>query len=254
MKRETSKPAPKPDNYERKPATPGWDYGLPERKRVFLLHYMKTGNKSAAAREAGIAKKSACRTGIAWLQSVSVANAWAMLNGADPPYPESLPKIGKAARDVDRPPAQDVTDSAPADFKTFAGKRLLMEARQTPLDVMVNTMNSAWEAAEALMAEDHRGIKVDTEESMSGKRLACQIAKDAAPYMHSRLTAVEAKVTGNDLGAMSTKELEKELQDAQKTIDRLVGINDPTKVAVGAGLYEDGDDGGDLGDDIPPVH
>lgn len=47
----------------------------------------------------------------------------------------------------------------------------------TPLEVMLQTMRDAWDGG--------------------SKELACQIAKDAAPYMHPRLTAVDAEVNAN---------------------------------------------------------
>lgn len=47
----------------------------------------------------------------------------------------------------------------------------------TPLEVMLQTMRDAWDGG--------------------SKGLACQIAKDAAPYMHPRLTAVDAEVNAN---------------------------------------------------------
>lgn len=47
----------------------------------------------------------------------------------------------------------------------------------TPLEVLLKTMREAWDGG--------------------SKELACQIAKDAAPYMHPRLTAVDAEVNAN---------------------------------------------------------
>lgn len=50
----------------------------------------------------------------------------------------------------------------------------------TPLEVLLQTMREAWDGG--------------------SKELACQIAKDAAPYMHPRLTAVDAEVNANISG------------------------------------------------------
>lgn len=46
----------------------------------------------------------------------------------------------------------------------------------TPLEVMLSAMREAWDKNE--------------------KAAACAIAKDAAPYMHARLTSVDATVDG----------------------------------------------------------
>jgi hypothetical protein len=48
----------------------------------------------------------------------------------------------------------------------------------TPLEVMLRTMRELW----ALGSEE-------------GRRRACEIAKDAAPYIHPRLTSVDQTTT-----------------------------------------------------------
>lgn len=256
IRKKPTAPAPK-GNYERNEPTPGWDVGLSNKQKVFVLTYFETGNRSAAGRAAGMVRNVTTRA-YALFKTIAICNAWAMLHGAQPPYPEKLPKIGgKAARLEDKklPDPDAVAKTAPRDYKTFAGKRLLMEARKTPLDVMVETMCATWDAAEKLMDDDVRGQKVDSQESLAGKRAACVIAKDAAPYMHSRLIATEAKVTTDDLGSMSTADLKKELTDAQKVIDKLVGVTGTTPVGVGSFSSEDaGGDVGEQDDDLPPVH
>jgi hypothetical protein len=57
----------------------------------------------------------------------------------------------------------------------------------TPLDVMLQTMRALWDQ--------------DTAEA---KLAACEIAKDAAPYIHPRLSAIEQNTTlkGDTLSAL----------------------------------------------------
>lgn len=59
----------------------------------------------------------------------------------------------------------------------------------TPLEVMVGTMRALWEEA-------HSGDVVDQQKAIA----ASQIAKDAAPYIHPRLSNIEANVavTGHE--------------------------------------------------------
>jgi hypothetical protein len=55
----------------------------------------------------------------------------------------------------------------------------------TPLEVQLRTMRELWKAATEGETFD-RGLAVQ----------ACAIAKDAAPYLHPRLSSVEAQISG----------------------------------------------------------
>lgn len=63
----------------------------------------------------------------------------------------------------------------------------------TPLEVMLSTMHALWDDA-----TDEAGKVVDFDKA----QLAHDVAKDAAPFMHARLSAVQADVdvsVGSDL-------------------------------------------------------
>lgn len=62
--------------------------------------------------------------------------------------------------------------------REFSAKAL--EAGISPLEVMLQTMREAWDKGD--------------------KPAACAIAKDAAPYTHPRLTAVDADINANVTG------------------------------------------------------
>jgi hypothetical protein len=69
----------------------------------------------------------------------------------------------------------------------------------TPLEVQLRTMRALWDAANA-------GQTLDFAKATA----ACAIAKDAAPYLHPRLSNVEAKIdlTGHEAALAELEEIE----------------------------------------------
>lgn len=71
--------------------------------------------------------------------------------------------------------------------KTSLLARAAAEQGITPIELMLATMRELW-----ARACDEAGDVVDLELA----KQACAIAKDAAPYVHPRLSAVDANVGG----------------------------------------------------------
>lgn len=66
----------------------------------------------------------------------------------------------------------------------------------TPLEVMLKTMSALMERAEALQANQ------DPDDDTNPLKLmiqAADVAKDAAPYMHPRLAAIDHTTNGKDM-------------------------------------------------------
>lgn len=61
----------------------------------------------------------------------------------------------------------------------------------TPLEVMLQSMRRCWDDAESFQAKVAGGDKDAALVVMGARQAACAIAKDAAPYVHPRLAAVE---------------------------------------------------------------
>ena len=57
----------------------------------------------------------------------------------------------------------------------------------TPLEIMLESMRRCWADAERLETEGNKGLEL----LLGARRAACDIAKDAAPYVHARLSAIE---------------------------------------------------------------
>lgn len=233
----------------------GWDARINLDEKNFLLHYRRFGNKAAAARSVG-RKGDAGPWSRARFLTKKVQDAWMLLNDKDPIHRKCDQPIIDAVMGVDheKPPAEEVAEKAPIGFRTMAGKRLLQEARKTPLDVMVQTMLDLYLEAEQHMVQNARGNSIDSAESLALKREACEVAKDAAPYMHSRLTAVEAKVTSN-LEELSDKQLDEKLSELSKRLGTAsMATTNPDAFAV-PGIVANGTGGEDDDEDgLPPVH
>ena len=85
-----------------------------------------------------------------------------------------------------------------ATLKTRAIADAAAAAGITPLEVMINTMRALYDRYQALVAMAPEGTMLD----LTLLKDASAIAKDAAPYMHPRLAAIEH--TGADGGAIQT--------------------------------------------------
>jgi malonyl CoA-acyl carrier protein transacylase len=72
----------------------------------------------------------------------------------------------------------------------------------TPLEVQLRTMRALWDEA-------NKGGTLDFEKATA----ACAIAKDAAPYLHPRLSNVEAQiaVTGHEAALAELEEIERSM-------------------------------------------
>lgn len=73
----------------------------------------------------------------------------------------------------------------------------------TPLGIMLSRMRELW--------DDGQGAGDEPEDKVASKREAISIAKDAAPYVHPRLSAVDARITHRDLRDMDETDLIREL-------------------------------------------
>jgi hypothetical protein len=82
----------------------------------------------------------------------------------------------------------------------------------TPLEVQLRTMRALWDAANS-------GPTLDIEKATA----ACAIAKDAAPYLHPRLSNVEARLdlSGHEQALAELEALERAL----RTPDTLPRLN-----------------------------
>lgn len=82
----------------------------------------------------------------------------------------------------------------------------------TPLGIMLTRMRELWDDGKA---------------SDDGKREAIAIAKDAAPYVHPRLSAVDARITHRDLRDLGEDDLMRELQLLREQAGALLGHDAP---------------------------
>lgn len=112
----------------------------------------------------------------------------------------------------------------------------LAEEGMTPLEVMVNHMRFAFDEAEAVYSR-LQTIEPDTtlteserlllqDEFILYRNMAHQAAKDAAPYMHPKLTAMSAQIDatiGDSLDNLSTDEL---LERTTKLLTRIEKIEE----------------------------
>ena len=87
----------------------------------------------------------------------------------------------------------------------------------TPLGIMLTRMRELWDDGKA---------------SEDGKREAISIAKDAAPYVHPRLSAVDARITHRDLRDLGEDELLRELALLREQAGALLGHDAPRLPAV----------------------
>jgi hypothetical protein len=63
------------------------------------------------------------------------------------------------------------------------------------------------------------GLWANGEASDEDKEKACAWAKECAPYLHPRLSSVEAKVTHRDLSELGERELLEELAALRENAD-----------------------------------
>lgn len=87
----------------------------------------------------------------------------------------------------------------------------------TPLGIMLTRMRELWDDGKA---------------NDEGKREAISIAKDAAPYVHPRLSAVDARITHRDLRDLGEDELLRELALLREQAGALLGHDAPRLPAV----------------------
>ena len=104
----------------------------------------------------------------------------------------------------------------------------------TPLGIMLTRMRELWEDGKA---------------SDDGKREAISIAKDAAPYVHPRLSAVDARITHRDLRDLGEDELLRELALLREQAAAMLGHDAPRLPAVIDQLPEPEPDGDGIPDD-----
>jgi hypothetical protein len=104
----------------------------------------------------------------------------------------------------------------------------------TPLGIMLSRMRELWDDGHA-----------DDE----GKREAISIAKDAAPYVHPRLSAVDARITHRDLRDLGEDELLRELALLREQAGALLGHDAPRLPAVIDQLPEPEPEGDAITDD-----
>ena len=253
-KKATKKPRP----------LPGWDTGLTELQRQLCLAYQEVQSYKAAAVMVGLTGNNLSQEASRRMKSIKMANAWAMLNGDMPPRPDKLkmplPKKAKgvgAALDEEVMKGPSSAAVGMRGYKTAAANRLLNEVKRTPLDVMLGTMNSLWDQAEEHEEVSDRGERVDTEESIGFKKQACGVARDAAPYMHARLSAVEQTVI-SELDKMSDGEIDGALV---KLVDSVADLSSQLENQVSlARVAKDSREGLDLVEDdeeeagVPPMH
>lgn len=87
----------------------------------------------------------------------------------------------------------------------------------TPLGIMLTRMRELW---------------ADGQADVEDKREAIAIAKDAAPYVHPRLSAIDARVTHRDLRDMGEDELQRELAMLREQAGMLLPHLDATRLPV----------------------
>lgn len=107
----------------------------------------------------------------------------------------------------------------------------------TPLGIMLTRMRELW---------------ADGAAPVDDKREAISIAKDAAPYVHPRLSAVDARITHRDLRDLGEDELLRELALLREQAGALLGHDAPRLPAVIDQLPEPEPEGGEIPDDNSP--
>ena len=80
---------------------------------------------------------------------------------------------------------------------------------KTPLEIMLETMRELYEKAQTCLDETTKKDEKAKAESAKMRigflREACEIAKDAAPYVHSKLANVNMNTTINMLDTLSER-------------------------------------------------
>lgn len=104
----------------------------------------------------------------------------------------------------------------------------------TPLGIMLTRMRTLWRDGEA--GEDDQ-------------REAISIAKDAAPYVHPRLSAVDARITHRDLRDLGEDDLLRELALLREQAGALLGHDAPRVPVVIDQLPEPEPEGEGIPDD-----
>lgn len=107
--------------------------------------------------------------------------------------------------------------------KTALLKKAVEEGGLTPLDVMLNNMRWAMDQVGTLGVDNIDGIAM--------RKVAQDAAKDAAPYLHPRLTSTELKV--DDRRSMTDDE-------RARRIDELAAALDGDRISGTAGIGEGG--------------
>src|SRR5665213_433482 len=102
------------------------------------------------------------------------------MNRNSPERPDGRRANGGQRRGAGRKPGR-VT------IKTRAIAEQLVDEGISPLEVQIRTMRALWKEAE------RDGEIIDFEKAVA----ACAVAKDAAPYLHPRLSNIEATVDVN---------------------------------------------------------
>lgn len=87
----------------------------------------------------------------------------------------------------------------------------------TPLGIMLHRMRELW---------------ADGQADVEDKREAISIAKDAAPYVHPRLSAIDARVTHRDLRDLGEDELLRELALLREQAGMLLPHLDASRLPV----------------------
>lgn len=88
----------------------------------------------------------------------------------------------------------------------------------TPLDVMLGTMRELWTLAE----KGEAGMSGDKIVTPLDYRLqAADVAQKAAPFVHPKLSNVEAQVSGPDGGPIETKTTVVNANEVKAIVDRV---------------------------------
>ena len=100
------------------------------------------------------------------------------------------------------------TTLMPDALKHRAAQKILCENKRTPLDVMCYAVERLMIESEKMVAEaDHEPDPINkkniNQESIARLQQACAIARDAAPYLHSRMQTTTIK--GDDAAPLIVK-------------------------------------------------
>lgn len=92
----------------------------------------------------------------------------------------------------------------------------------TPLDVMLGTMRALWEKAEAgeiVFEGEGKDTKMHT--PLDLRIMAADVAQKAAPFVHPKLSNIEAQVSGPDGGPIETKTTVVNANEVKAIVDRV---------------------------------